>query len=57
VPDIEVDILDSLFLKYVNMSVQYSRNDQQYELVVPLLYSIYWLLHVSVVGCHNQGIS
>jgi hypothetical protein len=32
-----------------------SRNDQQYALTVPLLYSIYWLLHVSAVACHPQG--
>jgi hypothetical protein len=24
---------------------------------VPLLYSIYWLLHVSAIVCHNQGTS
>jgi hypothetical protein len=24
---------------------------------VPLLYSIYWLLHVSAVACHRQGAS
>jgi hypothetical protein len=24
---------------------------------VLLLYSIYWLLHVSAVGCHHQGAS
>jgi hypothetical protein len=24
---------------------------------VPLLYSIYWLLHVSAVVCHHQGAS
>jgi hypothetical protein len=24
---------------------------------VPLLYSIYWLLHVSAVACHHQGAS
>jgi hypothetical protein len=34
-----------------------SRNDQQYALIVPLLYSIYWLLHVSAVACHHQGAS
>jgi hypothetical protein len=31
-----------------------SRTDQQYALVVPLLYSINWLLHVSAVVCHHQ---
>jgi uncharacterized membrane protein YkvI len=34
-----------------------SRNDQQYTLIVPLLYSIYWLLHVSAVACHHQEAS
>jgi hypothetical protein len=34
-----------------------SRNDQKYALIVPLLYSIYWLLHVSAVGRHHQGAS
>jgi hypothetical protein len=29
------------------------RNDQQYALVGPFLYSINWLLHVSAVVCHQ----
>jgi hypothetical protein len=37
--------------------IRRSRNDQQYALIVPLLYSIYWLLHVSAVACHHQGAS
>jgi hypothetical protein len=36
-------------------TVNISRNDQQYALIVPLLYSIHWLLHVSAVACHHQG--
>jgi hypothetical protein len=35
----------------------HSRNDQQYALVVPVLYAINWLLHVSAVACHHQGAS
>jgi hypothetical protein len=31
------------------------RRDQQYALIVPLLYSTYWLLHVSAVACLHQG--
>jgi hypothetical protein len=31
------------------------RRDQQHALIVPLLYSTYWLIHVSVVACHHQG--
>jgi hypothetical protein len=33
-----------------------NRNNQHYSLTVPLLYSIYWLLHVSAVACHHQGV-
>jgi hypothetical protein len=29
--------------------------DQQYALIVPLLYFTCWLLHVSAVACHHQG--
>jgi hypothetical protein len=29
--------------------------DKQYALIVPLLYSTYWLLHVSAIACHHQG--
>jgi hypothetical protein len=29
----------------------HSRNNQHYALITPLLYSIYWLLHVSAVAC------
>jgi hypothetical protein len=35
----------------------HSRNNQQYALVVPLLYCICWFLHVSAVVCHHQGAS
>jgi hypothetical protein len=34
-----------------------SRNDQHYALILPLLYSMYWLLHVSAVAYHHQGAS
>jgi hypothetical protein len=30
------------------------RREQQYVLIVPLLYSTHWLLHVSAVACHHQ---
>jgi hypothetical protein len=33
------------------------RNDQLYALICNILYSIYWLLHVSAVDCHHQGAS
>jgi hypothetical protein len=32
-------------------------NDQKYALILPFLYSIHWLLHVSAVACHHQGAS
>jgi hypothetical protein len=28
---------------------------QQCALIVPFLYSMYWLLHVSAAACHHQG--
>jgi hypothetical protein len=37
--------------------MQGSRSDQHYALILPLDYSIYWLLHVSAVACHHQGAS
>jgi hypothetical protein len=37
--------------------IRRSRNDQQYALILPLLYFIYWLLHVSTIACHHQGAS
>jgi hypothetical protein len=37
--------------------IRRSWNDQQYALIVPLLYSTYWLLHVSEVACHHQKAS
>jgi hypothetical protein len=37
--------------------IRRSRNDQQYALILPLLYSVYWLLHVSAVACNQQGAS
>jgi hypothetical protein len=43
-------------IKINNQNIS-SRNDQKYALIVPLLYSIYWLLHVSAVACHHQGAS
>jgi hypothetical protein len=44
-------------LMFVSCIIRHSRNDQHYALVVPLLYSIYWLLYISVVACHHQGAS
>jgi hypothetical protein len=34
-----------------------SINYQQYALILPLLYSVYWILHVSAVTCHHHGDS
>jgi hypothetical protein len=34
-----------------------SNNDQKYTLILPFLYSVYWLLHVSALACHYQGAS
>jgi hypothetical protein len=34
-----------------------SKNVQHMHWIVPLLYSIYRLLHVSAVDCHHQGAS
>jgi hypothetical protein len=31
------------------------RIDQQYALIVPLVYSTYWFLHVLTVACRHQG--
>jgi hypothetical protein len=36
-------------LMFVLCIIRRSRNDQQYGPIVPLLYSIYWILHVSAV--------
>jgi hypothetical protein len=44
-------------LMFVLCIIRLSRNDQQFTLIVPLLYSIYLLLHVSAVACHHQGAS
>jgi hypothetical protein len=44
-------------LMFVPCIIRHSRNNQHYALTVPLLYSIYWLLHVSAVACHHQGAS
>jgi hypothetical protein len=48
---------DVRILMFVPCIFRRSINDQQYALIVPLLYSIYWLLHVSAVACHHQGAS
>jgi hypothetical protein len=34
---------------------RFSKNNQHMHWIVPLLYSIHRLLHVSVVVCHHQG--
>jgi hypothetical protein len=31
------------------------RRDQQYAPIIPLLYAMYWLLHVLAAACHHQG--
>jgi hypothetical protein len=40
-----------------NLYMYHSRNDQYYALIVALLSSIYWLLHVLPVDSHYQGAS
>jgi hypothetical protein len=45
------------FGKEENNSKLRSRNNQQYALIVPLVYSIHWLLHVLAVACHHQRAS
>jgi hypothetical protein len=42
---------------FIPCIVRRIRRDQHYALIVPLLYSTYWLLHVSAVVCHHQGAS
>jgi hypothetical protein len=44
-------------LMCVPCMIRRSRNDQQYALILLLLYCIYWLLHLSAVACHHQGAS
>jgi hypothetical protein len=41
----------------LKININSSINDQKYALIVPTLYSVYWLLHVSAVACHHQGAS
>jgi hypothetical protein len=40
---------------FVPCIIRRIRRDQQYALISPLLYSIYWFQHVSAVACHHQG--
>jgi hypothetical protein len=40
--------ITTVFTNVVN-NIFLSRNDQQYALIIPLLYSIYWLLHVPAI--------
>jgi hypothetical protein len=42
-------------LMFIPCIIRCIRRDQQYALIVPLLYSTYWLLHVLAVACHHQG--
>jgi hypothetical protein len=42
---------------FIPCIIRCSRNNQHYAPIVPFLYSIYWLLHVSAVVCHHQGAS
>jgi hypothetical protein len=51
----EGPFIASLFAVLFQLIYDYYRNDQQYALIVPNIYSIYWLLHVSAVACHHQG--
>jgi hypothetical protein len=43
-------------LMFVPCSIRHSRNNHTMHWIVPLFYSIYWLLHVSAVVCHHQGV-
>jgi hypothetical protein len=45
-------VIDLMFIPCI---IRYIRKDQRYTLIVPLLYSTYWLLRVSTVTCHHQG--
>jgi hypothetical protein len=54
--DMRVAVLVPI-VSQINMKSGSSRNDKQYALAVPLLYSIYWLLHVSALACHHYGAS
>jgi hypothetical protein len=53
------DSMDTYFkqgsLIFIPCIIRRIRRDQQYALIVSLLYSTYWLLHVSAVACHHQG--
>jgi hypothetical protein len=40
---------------FIPCIIRRTRRNQQYALIVPLLYSTCWLLHVSAVACHPQG--
>jgi hypothetical protein len=42
-------------LMFVPFIIRRSRNNQHYALILPLLYSVYWLLYVSAVVCHHQS--
>jgi 5-formyltetrahydrofolate cyclo-ligase len=42
-------------LMFLPCIIRRIRRNQQYALIVPLLYSTCWLLHVSAVACHHQG--
>jgi hypothetical protein len=44
-------------LKSANSKATCSINNQHMHWIIPLLYSIYRLLHVSAVVCHHQGAS
>jgi hypothetical protein len=42
-------------LMFIPCIIRHIRRYQQYALTVPLVYSMYWLQHVSAVACHHQG--
>jgi hypothetical protein len=51
-----LELMNRLFsLMFIPCIIRRIRRDQQYALIVPLLYSKYWLLHVSAVAYHHQG--
>jgi hypothetical protein len=49
--------ITTVTILFVPFIIRRRRNNQHYALIVPLLYSIYRLLHVSAVACHHQGAS
>jgi hypothetical protein len=45
----------NILKKIQKRNLLFRRNDQQYALIVPLLYSVYWLLHVWASSLPSSG--